>query len=297
VNVLSLIIEQIARFRQYFDWISILDILLVATIIYFLLSLLRSTQAINVLRGVALVIMLTFALSGVLQLRAISWLLNKISPALLFTIPVIFSQEIRRVLDQLGRATWFSPALPTPTQEYTKLADALVSASTRCSEKGYGALIVVERQNDLSDFIGTGVQMDCLVTPEVLVQIFFKDTPLHDGAVIIRGERIAAAACVLPLSTDEGITDRQLGLRHRASLGLSENSDAVVVVVSEETSAISVVHHGRMIRHLDEIRLRNILLAFFQTRAARTRQPSLLNFFQKPDSRTKIKSFNLSDDE
>ncbi len=260
--------NEFSRYLQEFNLLSLVDILLVATVIYALLFVLRGSQAINLLRGVLLLTVIVFLLSGVLRLRAISWLLRAVLPALLVAIPVIFQPEIRRALDRLGRASTLLSS-SNRREDVRTIVDAIVTASQSLSEKHFGGLIVIEREVGLREVIDTGVAMDAYLSSELLVQIFFKDTPLHDGAVILRGNIISAAACVLPLSTEASLTDRQLGLRHRAAIGVTETSDAVAVVVSEETGGISVVQNGRIIRRLDAARLRNILMAFYRPRTTR----------------------------
>ena len=260
--------NEFSRYLQEFNLLSLVDILLVATVIFALLFVLRGSQAINLLRGVVLLTVIVFLLSSVLRLRAISWLLRAVLPALLFAIPVIFQPEIRRALDRLGRASTLL-ASSNRRENMRTIVDAIVTASQSLSEKHFGGLIVIEREVGLQEVIDTGVAMNAFVSSELLVQIFFKDTPLHDGAVVLRGNIISAAACVLPLSTEASLTDRQLGLRHRAAIGVTETSDAVAVVVSEETGGISVVQNGRLIRRLDAARLRNILMAFSRPRTTR----------------------------
>jgi diadenylate cyclase len=204
-------------------------------------------------------------------------------PALLLSIPVIFAPEIRRALERLGRAGSFSPATTRSANEQTRgVIHAVVEAAARLSARQHGALIVVQRQDNLDQYIETGVQMRANVTPELLLQIFYPDTPLHDGAVIISGERIVAAACVMPLSASGVLNrtpERQMGLRHRAALGISEVSDAVSVVVSEQSGSISISHAGRMIRRIDPERLENILAAFFRPDVATPQQVWLKRFF------------------
>jgi diadenylate cyclase len=255
--------QESARFWQELTWLSAFDILLVALLFFGLLLALRGTQAINLMRGVLLLTLTIFVLSGLLQLRAISWLLRSTLPALLFAIPVIFQPEIRRALGRLGRASTWLDWMPSQAN-YGDVFNDLVSACEHLSMRRTGALIVLERQVGLKEYIDTGVQLDAALSVELIEQIFYKDTPLHDGAVFIREKRIIAAACVLPLTKQETLNDRQLGLRHRAALGISEISDAVAIVVSEETGTISVVHNGQLIRHLDGGKLRNILAALTQ---------------------------------
>jgi diadenylate cyclase len=187
---------------------------------------------------------------------------------MLLALPVIFAPEIRRTLERIGRAGSFTPALAkTADSTLEETIRAIVSAAARLSARQHGALIVMQRLDHLDDYIQTGVQLNAKVTPELLLQIFYPNTPLHDGGVIIVNSRIVAAACVLPLSASGILNrspERQMGLRHRASLGISEVSDAIAIVVSEETGAISIAHAGRMLRRIDPERLENILTAFFR---------------------------------
>lgn len=253
---------------QRLGWLDVLDILLVTTIFFFLLTLVRGTQAVVLLRGMILLIIAIALLTGLLHLPAFSWLLRTTLPALLVSIPVIFAPEIRRALERLGRAGAIFAANPV-TGALDERIDAICAAAQRLTEHRHGAIIVIEREVVLEEYVETGVLLDARLSPELLLQIFYVNTPLHDGAAIIRGNRVAAAACVLPLSSSGTLSrspERQMGLRHRAALGISEVSDAVAVVVSEERGIVSVAHNGRMIRRLDQSRLRNILIAFYRPR-------------------------------
>jgi diadenylate cyclase len=254
------------------DLLTIVDLLLVTIIFAFMLSLVRGTQAVLIIRGMILFIIVVSILSSLESLPAFSWLIRTVLPALIIAIPVIFAPEIRRALERLGRAgTVFT--ISTEMDKIERIVRIIVAAAQHLSNNQYGALIVIERDTHLDEYVETGVALDALLSPGLMQQIFYLNTPLHDGAVIVRGDRILAAACVMPLSasgTTSGSLDRQMGLRHRAALGISEVSDAVSVVVSEETGAISVTHNGRMIRRLDRSRLRNILIAFFRPRTTRT---------------------------
>jgi len=252
---------------QRFDLLSALDILIVTLIFFGLFYLLRDTQAMVLLRGVILLIVLTALLTGFVSLPAFSWLLRTTLPAMLFAIPVIFAPEIRRGLERLGRVLAAGGTHLTALEMRSSI-QAVVGAASRLSARQHGALIIIARDDSLQEFMLSGVSLQSRVTPELLLQIFYPNTPLHDGAVVIEGTRIAAAACVLPLSSSGILAhspDRQMGLRHRAALGISEVTDAVAVVVSEETGFISIAHAGRMIRRLDPERLENILVAFFRT--------------------------------
>ena len=268
---------------QRLNWLSVLDILLVTLIFYVILYSLRDTQAMVLMRGVIFLVVALVLLTTLVELPAFSWLIRSILPALLLAIPVVFAPEIRRALERLGRAGTFMPSTNQTTNEETrKVIHAIVEAAARLSARQHGALIVIQRQDNLDQYIETGVQMRAHVTPELLLQIFYPDTPLHDGAVIISGERIVAAACVMPLSASGVLNrtpERQMGLRHRAALGISEISDAVSVVVSEQSGSISISHAGRMIRRIDPERLENILSAFFRPDATTPQKLWLKRFF------------------
>lgn len=263
------LISEILYFFQRLTWTSVLDLFLVTLVFYLVLLLLRDTQALVLLRGVLFFIILLTLFTSFIELPAFSWLVKNVVPALLFAIPVIFAPEIRRGLEKIGRA---GPAQlltqKTHVDEEAMKATihAVVTAAARLSARQHGALIVMQRRQNLDEYVRTGVRLDATVTAELLLQIFYPNTPLHDGAVIIANNLIVAGSCVMPLSSSGILTrspERQMGLRHRAALGTSEATDAITVVVSEQTGSISIAHSGRMIRRLDSERLENILLAFY----------------------------------
>jgi diadenylate cyclase len=265
---------------QRLDWLGVIDILLVTSIFFGVLYLVRDTQAMMLLRGIILIIVLVTLLTSLANLPAFSWLVRTTLPAMVFVIPVIFAPEIRRALERIGRAgTFFRVSNKNASQQMQETIQAVVAASARLSARQHGALIILERFDSLDQYIHSGVLLQSDVTPEMLMQTFYPNTPLHDGAVIIAGRKIVAAACVMPLSSSGILTrspERQMGLRHRAALGISEVTDAIAVVVSEETGAISIAHAGRIIRRLDVERLENILIAFYNP------EKSLQdNFFQR----------------
>ena len=270
---------------QRLNWLSILDILLVTLIFFLVLFSLRDTQAMVLLRGVIFLVVALVLLTTLVELPAFSWLVRNSLPALLLSIPVIFAPEIRRALERLGRAGTFNITANTkqPSRvDMQKAIRAIVEASARLSARQHGALIIIQRMDNLDQYIETGVQMRAEVTPELLLQIFYPDTPLHDGAVIIADGRIVAAACVMPLSASGVLNktpERQMGLRHRAALGISEVSDAVSVVVSEQSGSLSISNSGRMIRRIDPERLENILTAFFRPDTTTPQRVWLNRFF------------------
>ena len=250
---------------QRLNWLSVIDLLLVTLIFFALLMFLRDTQAMVLLRGILLIIVLVTLLVALLDLPAFSWLVTNTLPVLLLAIPVVFAPEIRRALERVGRAgALLQNNLSASASE--DIIATIVHAAARLSNRRHGALIVMERLDSLEEYVDTGTPLDAVVTPELLLQIFYPNTPLHDGGVIISGKRMLGASCVMPLSASGVLADnpeRKMGLRHRAALGSSEVSDAVVIVVSEETGAISVAYGGRMIHRLDTNRLEGILRAFY----------------------------------
>ena len=262
--------SEIVYIFQRMNWLSLVDVFLVASVVFAILMLLRDTQIMVLLRGVIVISIFLVLLTTFINLPAFSWLVSTMVPALLFAIPVIFAPEIRRGLEKLGRAG-SSQLLVRKSESQQQLMEktirAIVTAASRLSAREHGALIVLQRADNLEEYARTGVRLNADVTPELLLQIFYPNTPLHDGAVIISNNQVIAGACVMPLSSSGILTrspERQMGLRHRAALGTSEATDAITVVVSEETGSISIAHNGRMIRRLDSERLENILLAFYQ---------------------------------
>jgi diadenylate cyclase len=241
------------------NWQNVLDILLVASVFFLVLQLVRGTRAATLLRGIAIVLILVWMLSFLLNLRAFSWLLSRTLTALSVALPVIFQEELRRWLDRVGRFVPFVRRSSVEGQEYEGLIAEICDAVRLLARRRHGALIVLERETGLQEYSEPGVKMDAAVSSALLQTIFFPNTALHDGAVIIRDSRIVAAACTLPISAARHLPDRQMGLRHRAALGISEVSDALAVVVSEETGRISVVVGGRFIRGIDPERLAIIL--------------------------------------
>jgi diadenylate cyclase len=243
------------------EWFDVVDILLVATIFFLLLSWAQGTQAIQLLRGMVMVILVVFLASQILPFKGFSWLLNAALPALLVAIPVIFQPELRRALERLGRtgSLFFRRQQDAVVEE---LVDEVARAAHRMAGLRHGALIVFERETGLQEFIETGITINADAKAELLRTIFHPNTALHDKAVIIRNAKVVAAGCMLPVTHNPQYGG--MGTRHRAAIGLTEETDALVVVVSEERGLISVAYNGRMVQRLDINRLRSVLLAFFQ---------------------------------
>jgi diadenylate cyclase len=256
-------VGELAALFQRFDWFSLIDVIIVALIVFGLLYLVRGTQAAPLLRGVIILGVIFGILGSIESLPAVSWLFRNALPALLIAIPVIFQPELRRALERLGRAVQFVGQPVRHTSDADRMIGIVAQACQRMADRKHGALIVLERATGLQSYVDTGVQIDATTTAELLQNIFFRNSPLHDGAVIIREYRVQAAACILPL-TSSYMSDRRLGLRHRAAIGITEATDAIAVVVSEEHGTISIAHNGRIIRRLDGARLETILRAFYQ---------------------------------
>lgn len=238
-----------------FGWRDALDVLIVAFIIYELLQFIRGTHAVQMALG-ALVLVLVYWISSLLDLETVNWILRTFLPYVVFGIIVVFQAEIRKVLAHLGK----TPLLGAFQSEKTEgVIDEVVLAATTLSSEKTGAIIVIEREMGLRSYIETGIGLDALVTYDLLISIFNPGTPLHDGAAIVQGNRIAAAACFLPLTVNPELS-RTLGSRHRAAIGLTEDTDAVVVVVSEETGTLSLVVGGQIRRGLDGRALKQALL-------------------------------------
>ena len=265
-EIIKNLIEYLAFIFERLDWLSVIDILLVTSIFFVIFLLVRDTQAIVLIRGGFILLLLLGVLTSLEVLPAFSWLVGNTLPALLFAIPVIFAPEIRRALERLGRTGSFV-SKEQRNLRIPEIVNVLVAATTRLADRNHGALIVIRRYDNLRDYLQTGVPLNADITPELLLQIFYPNTPLHDGAAILSGPKIIAASCVLPLSSSGSLLrtpERQMGLRHRAALGLSEVSDAVSLVVSEETGAISITANGRIFSNLTTERVENILLAIYE---------------------------------
>ncbi|MGB3903325.1 MAG: diadenylate cyclase CdaA [Anaerolineae bacterium] len=242
---------------SHFHLRDLVDILLVTVIFWGLLFLVKGTRAVALMRGVLLLVIVAVLASNFLSLTAFNWLIRNTLPALLVAVPVIFQPELRRALERLGRGGRLISFTSTEAGAM-KVSRHIARAAQLLAERRHGALIVVERDTGLQEYVDTGVPIDGEVSVELLLTVFQPNTALHDGAAIIRGDRIVAAACILPLAETSHVR-RGFGLRHRAAAGITEQSDAVATIVSEETGVISVARYGRLVSHLDESRLREVL--------------------------------------
>jgi diadenylate cyclase len=250
---------------QCCGWQNVLDVLLVAVFVYYVLVLIRGTRAVQLLLGV-LVLVGIYGLAVLLRLELTKLVLQGLFAFGLIAVVVVFQPELRRVLGRLGQLGPLNRLLaPLPEEEVDRVVGELVRAALLISEAHHGALVVVERSTGLQDYSETGVPVHGMLTAELLASIFMTRSPLHDGAVIVRGGEIVAAACLLPLEDTQERSHRY-GMRHRAALSISSQTDAVVVIVSEETQGISVASNGRMIGGLDEERLRRVLASLLRSR-------------------------------
>ena len=242
---------------QTFKLVDLLDILIIAFLIYQLLGIVNRTRAGQLAKG-ALIVLAVYLVANILNMRTVTWLLNSLLQVGLLTLVVLFQPEIRRALERMGQTDqWAYRFFNKNRYNDTSLKGAwrsaiiaICDAAERFSETKTGALIVLERNTNLSEIVRTGTPVNSAVNLEVLGTIFYEGTPLHDGAAIIENGRIKAAGCVLPLSNNLDL-GKDMGTRHRACLGIAENSDAIAVVVSEETGIISMAKNGVLIRHFD----------------------------------------------
>ena len=236
---------------------DIIDILIVTVIIYFLLMMTRQTRASAVLKGLVVLLIATFV-SDLLGLTALNWLLMSVVNNGAVVLVILFQPEIRKALEQLGRGAVRENSHAGEGEDQARIIDEIIQCMTDLSRRRVGALIVFEQKTGLKDVIETGAAVDARISAPLLENIFEPNTPLHDGAVVIRGTRVVAGACILTLTEGRGIS-RELGTRHRAAIGISETTDAIVLIVSEETGIMSMARGGRLTRHLDTKSLREIL--------------------------------------
>lgn len=287
-------LPDLSHFASGLRWQDLLDILLVSYVLYRFFLLIKGTRAVQLLRGM-LLLLLAYLISHALGLNTITWLVQSTATMIIVAIPVVFQPELRRALAHIGQGELFRGELfqrrsVTPP----RTIDEVTTSVKYLARQKIGALIILERNTGLAEFIETGTAVDALVTAELLSTIFFPNSPLHDGAVIIQNDRIAAAGSVLPLSEGMrqsqaagGGSKSQYGTRHRAAIGLTETTDALAVVVSEETGTISVASGGQLRRHVTDEALREALMTAFapQARKSSSTQPLTTLFVsRKPNA-------------
>lgn len=248
-------IEFLANVREIVRWNDLIDILLVCVIVYRVLLLIRGTRAVQMLTGFG-IILIFYYLSERMMFHTLHTILVEFFNNLILILIIVFQDEIRKALTQVGRNPFFTS---TNTIEEVAIIEEICQAAQSLAHQRVGALIVLERETGLKNYIEAGTILDSRVTADLIVSIFHPSSPIHDGALIIRNSRVSSAGCLLPISRDPAI-NKELGTRHRAALGLTHETDAVVIVVSEERGEMSLVHHGTMIRDLDVNALRQQLL-------------------------------------
>ncbi|WP_318616101.1 diadenylate cyclase CdaA [Sporosarcina sp. YIM B06819] len=240
--------------------VNIVDVLLVWFVFYQLMKIIKGTKAVQLLKGIFVIIIVRF-LTDVFSLDTLRFLLDQVLPFGVLVIVIIFQPELRRALEQLGRGRLFARTNVQEEEERNRLMEAITKSVSYMAKRRIGALISIERETGLSEYIETGIPLRADITSELLINIFIPNTPLHDGAVILQKNQIAAAGCYLPLSESSFIS-KELGTRHRAAIGLSEVTDAITVIVSEETGAVSITAAGDLDRNLSmeefETRLRRV---------------------------------------
>ncbi|WP_110926526.1 diadenylate cyclase CdaA [Bacillus massiliglaciei] len=243
---------------DFWDYVvSTIDILLVWFLVYKLLVIIRGTKAIQLIKGI-FVIVLVKALSTLLGFNTLGWLTQQVIDWGVLAILIIFQPELRRALEQLGRGKLFSRSNVQEENEQERLVEAISKAAAYMAKRRIGALISIEKETELDDYIETGIPLGSHISSELLINIFIPNTPLHDGAVILKNNQVAAAACYLPLSESPFIS-KELGTRHRAAIGMSEVTDSLTIVVSEETGGISVTKNGELFRDLKQESFQELL--------------------------------------
>lgn len=252
--------ERFIDFSPVSALVNIVDVLIVWFVFYKLITIIKGTKAVQLLKGI-FVLIIARILTVFFGLDTLRWMMDQVLPFGFLTIIIIFQPELRRALEQLGRGRLFARTMMQEVEERDRLVDAFVKSVSYMAKRRIGALISIEKETGLSEYIETGIPMNSNITSELLINIFIPNTPLHDGAVIIQKNRIAAAGCYLPLSESPFIS-KELGTRHRAALGISEVTDAITIIVSEETGAVSLTAEGDINRNMDmeefEVQLRRL---------------------------------------
>ena len=273
----DVLVRTITGGLEQFRWTDAVDILIIAALLYQLIVLTKETRAYQVLKGIG-ILFVAAIISDTLQLSTLSWILSSLLSAGLILAVILFQPEIRRALEHIGRGKIFSKenhALGLEA-ESREIVREMQMAITSLARRRVGALIVIEMRTGLGDIIGTGTQINGRISAPLIENIFEPNTPLHDGAMIIRDREIVAAACFLPLAEDISVA-RELGTRHRAALGISMVSDSITIVVSEETGVISIARDGKLIRYIDKKALVNLLESVFQ----KEHEAVIMNLFKR----------------
>lgn len=270
-------------FKNYIAWISIpkvgitdvLEIVIIAFVIYHVINWFKKTRAWSLIKGIAVLILL-WMVASILELQAILWIFGNTIDVAIIALVIVFQPEFRRALEELGQNSIISPIFETKDKSERfsdETIDYIVEATFSLAKAKTGALMVIEKEVPLTEYEKTGIELDAVISSQLIINIFENNTPLHDGAVLIRGNRIKSATSYLPLSEDSGLS-KDLGTRHRAAVGISENTDSLTLVVSEETGKVSIAVGGTLIRNVDADYLRNRLVTL-QNKVVETKRPKL----------------------
>ncbi|MDD5853209.1 MAG: diadenylate cyclase CdaA [Lachnospiraceae bacterium] len=255
----------IIHFPTRIVWTDVVEIIIISFLVYQILVWIRDTKAWNLLKGI-IVIIIFLLFAAILDLSTILWIANKIFSVAVIAVVIVLQPELRRALEQLGQKSFLAGLMPfdMSKSESGRFSDRtlneLVKASFEMAKVKTGALIVIEQNHILTEYERTGIEIDAVVSSQLLINIFEHNTPLHDGAVLVRGNRVVSATCYLPLS-DSTKLSKELGTRHRAGVGISEITDSITIIVSEETGKVSVAYEGKLVRNVDADKLRSMLIA------------------------------------
>jgi diadenylate cyclase len=262
-------------------WFDVLDILIVAAILYKVYEMLQDTRAITLVKGL-IVLMIVTLVAGLLELHVISWLLQKTVTLLFVALPIVFQPELRRALERLGQGRFLGLDPYLDVEEANTLTNEIDKAVFNMADKKIGALLVIEKNVGINEIIDTGIKIEGLITTEFLMNVFIPNTPLHDGAAVVRGKRLVAAGCYLPLTENRSLSS-ELGTRHRAAIGLSEQCDAVIIIVSEETGVVSVAENGRIERYMTHDSLRQRIRPLFVKEKSSIKFKDIIANWRKKD--------------
>ncbi|KHM52711.1 hypothetical protein NZ47_03335 [Anaerovibrio lipolyticus] len=260
---------------------DVVDILIVAVILYKVYEMLQDTRAITLVKGL-IVLMIVTLVSSLLELHVISWLLQKTVTLLFVALPIVFQPELRRALERLGQGRFLGLDQYLDVEEANSLTNEIDKAVFNMADKKIGALLVIEKNVGINEIIDTGIKIEGLITTEFLMNVFIPNTPLHDGAAVIRGKRLVAAGCYLPLTENRSLSS-ELGTRHRAAIGLSEQCDAVIIIVSEETGVVSVAENGRIERYMTHDSLRQRIRPLFVKEKSSIKFKDIIANWRKKD--------------
>ena len=260
---------------------DVVDILIVAVILYKVYEMLQDTRAITLVKGL-IVLMIVTLVAGLLELHVISWLLQKTVTLLFVALPIVFQPELRRALERLGQGRFLGLDQYLDVEEANTLTNEIDKAVFNMADKKIGALLVIEKNVGINEIIDTGIKIEGLITTEFLMNVFIPNTPLHDGAAVVRGKRLVAAGCYLPLTENRSLSS-ELGTRHRAAIGLSEQCDAVIIIVSEESGVVSVAENGRIERYMTHDSLRQRIRPLFVKEKSSIKFKDIIANWRKKD--------------